>query len=736
MTRTAEEIDAQLARLGLIPRADGTMPQAKFDSGLVQGVCQFIDDTGIVEQIAAWRAEDQADRKPGGRPAIYNDRQMLVLTQLLLRCGEAPQIVEIARTIGHRLTADSRERLGLPPTNGRASEVAIYHRVRGALDRCTSVFDPAPGRASSPRPLRTTVEAIKAARDPQESQSKRARAHWVANQLLEGTLRLVPDDVLGRWRGNLTLDATVVPIFGGGSPTKSPKPDDSMSPEFDGGYHQNHDGSKTWGYDLHIALMGQNHYDADPDFPLLAAGISLDEPSRRVAENAIACLSSIRDRGHPADLLITDMGYFANQKAEKFHLPARALGYGLVGDYKKGQTGVQATHKGVITVDGGRYCVSMPEPLITATADYREGRITKAVYAKRIAQRANHRFRAKDGVAHSCPAQGSGATASCPLRPAANPLSIAGRAQDPHPDPQPTQRPGPVLHQHRLRLAAYRVRRQVRPGAPVRQPRVGADVSAAALDDGGLQWVRQGGQARGPRRHDEPTPSRLREQPARRRDDRRGHEPAQDRRVLQGPGGRTVHRRIRRPRVRPGGTRSRPTGPTRTRHRARCPAPPSPDPTHSPARPPALSPARKPVETPRRTDPGPVTGHLRSRDAPEQHKSRHLRVEEGGSLCASGFHKRSASVLQESRLVELRGFEPLTFSLRRLARPQPRRPATCTSVKSVWRLPVAQLRGCARGARLLRPADSRRRPDSQPSCAAPVGVRGGRRPSRSDALRP
>lgn len=173
--------------------------------------------------------------------------------------------------------------------------------------------------------------------------------------------------------------------------------------------------------------MGQNHYDRDPDFPLLAAGISLDEPSRRVAENAIACLSSIRDRGHPADLLITDMGYFANQKADKFHLPARALGYGLVGDYKKGQTGIQATHKGVITVDGGRYCVSMPAPLITATADYRAGRITKEVYAKRIAQRVNHRFRAKDGVAHSCPAQGSGATASCPLRPAANPLTIAGR---------------------------------------------------------------------------------------------------------------------------------------------------------------------------------------------------------------------------------------------------------------------------------------------------------------------
>lgn len=219
----------------------------------------------------------------------------------------------------------------------------------------------------------------------------------------------------------------MVPIFGGGSPTKSEKPDDSMSPEFDGGYHPNHDGSKTWGYDPHIALMGQNHYDQDPDFPLLAAGISLDAASHRVAENAIACLTSIHARGYPAALLITDMGYFANQKAEKFHLPARALGYGLVGDYKKGTTGIQATHRGVITVDGGRYCASMPGPLVTATADLREGRITKEVYAKRIAQSANHRFRAKDGVAHACPAQGSGATASCPLRPVANPLSIAGR---------------------------------------------------------------------------------------------------------------------------------------------------------------------------------------------------------------------------------------------------------------------------------------------------------------------
>ncbi|MCH1865295.1 hypothetical protein [Nocardioides sp. CFH 31398] len=419
------------------------MPQTKFDSALVQGVCQFIDDTGIVEQVAAWRREDRIDRKPGGRPAFYDDRQMLVLTQLLLRCGEAPQIVEIARTIGYRLTADSRERLGLPPTNGRASEVAIYHRVRNALDRCTSVFDPAPGRASSPRPARTRVEQIKAARDPEQCERSRLRAHWVANQLLEGTLALVPDAVLGRWTGNLTLDATVVPIFGGGSPTKNPKPDDSMSPEFDGGYHPNHDGSKTWGYDLHIAMMGQNHYDRPADFPLLAAAISLDEPSRRVAENAIACLSSIRDRGHPAALLITDMGYFANQKAEKFHLPARALGYGLVGDYKKGFTGIQATHKGVITVDGGRYCPSMPAPLVTATADFREGRISEEVYAKRIAQRVAHRFRAKDGVAHVCPAQGSSPTASCSLRPRPDPLTSAENRTtltlivDPPEDPPP-----------------------------------------------------------------------------------------------------------------------------------------------------------------------------------------------------------------------------------------------------------------------------------------------------------
>ena len=82
-------------------------------------------------------------------------------------------------------------------------------------------------------------------------------------------------------------------------------------------------------------------------------------------------------------------------KPEDFQLPARSLGYQLVLDYKIDQLGHQDTHQGMILVDGSFYCPAMPEPLINATKDLRDGKIDGAIHRARIAERKHFAIRAR-----------------------------------------------------------------------------------------------------------------------------------------------------------------------------------------------------------------------------------------------------------------------------------------------------------------------------------------------------
>ena len=104
-------------------------------------------------------------------------------------------------------------------------------------------------------------------------------------------------------------------------------------------------------------------------------------------------------------------------------LPATALGYKPVFDYKIDQLGRQGSHEGMILVDGTYYCPSMPDPLITATKDFRDGTIDEATHQARITERKRFAIRARshpdpDGhVRVQCPASGPHPTVCCVLKP-------------------------------------------------------------------------------------------------------------------------------------------------------------------------------------------------------------------------------------------------------------------------------------------------------------------------------
>jgi hypothetical protein len=84
-------------------------------------------------------------------------------------------------------------------------------------------------------------------------------------------------------------------------------------------------------------------------------------------------------RGHKTGWLGYDRAY-TQALPGRFHLPARALGYRPVMDYRDDQLGIQASTGGAILAEGTWYCPALPEPLITATAGLRDHLITRDLY--------------------------------------------------------------------------------------------------------------------------------------------------------------------------------------------------------------------------------------------------------------------------------------------------------------------------------------------------------------------
>lgn len=409
--------ESLLQKLALVEREDGSTGETIFDDRVVDGACQWVEASGVLEQIARWREADRVGVHPGGAPAKYGnarDRLVLVLMLLLLHDSKAPQMAEMQRAVRGRLTPQARERLGLP-VGDKASPEAVYSRIRRAWDRLTDTIDLAPSLLGKRRPTRAEVVATKAARDPEECAKKRARAYYLMNMLLDASVRLTPDEDLRTWRGNISLDATVALVPGRRWKTKVKQSDDKMNRDIDADYHHNHDDTLVPGFDVHIALMVQNDPDADRTFPLLAIAATLDVPNKDVGLNAVQCAQSIKDRGYPIGLFTTDKGYYGNESAVDFHQPLMRMGYGLVGEPKhlKGSNAIQFSHAGVPYIDGAYYSPAMPQDLVNARVDFEENHIDEDTFRERIEQRRKYLFRQKSGRAWMCPAQGAGATVAC-----------------------------------------------------------------------------------------------------------------------------------------------------------------------------------------------------------------------------------------------------------------------------------------------------------------------------------
>ncbi len=393
------------------------------DEDTVAFAAELIDRSGKAPVIEAALAHRTGRRRP--LPA------RAVLTALLcLALGDRPLfLTEVTRLLFCRLPPASRRRLGVPgtATTERAFKAA-YRRVRYCFGQILKVADPSP----LPKNRRLTEGEFRARTKPMtpgQAAAARGRLEALVNALLEASVSVLTGDERAACSGGTALDATPVPLFSRGPSART----GLCASDPDGGWyvregdHREREDDKgkplrkiAWALEATIATTARPPR-AEPGCPNLATGMAMARPGQDPGGTGARVLASVAARGHKPGWLGYDRAY-TQALPGRFHLPARALGYKPVMDYRDDQLGIQANAGGAILVEGTWYCPALPGPLITATAGLRGHAITRDLYDQQIAARACYQLKRKDGPDAdgyqrlSCPATGRHPGLICPLR--------------------------------------------------------------------------------------------------------------------------------------------------------------------------------------------------------------------------------------------------------------------------------------------------------------------------------
>jgi len=403
---------------------------------------ELIDRSGTAPVIEAALAHAT------GRPRPLPARAVLTALLCLVLDDRPLFLTEATRLLFCELSKASRRLLGVPGTvSGDRAFLAAYRRVRYCFRQICSVMDPSP----LPKNRRLTEQDLKARTRkmiPGQAEAARHRLEALANALLDASISVLDEEERAAFDGCTGLDATPVPLFSRGPSRRS----GLSASDPDGGWyvregdHREHEDDKgrplrkiCWALEATIARPP----GAPPATPNLAIGMAMARPGEDPGGTGARVLASVAARGHKPGWLGYDRAY-TQALPGRFHLPARALGYHPVMDYRDDQLGIQANSQGALLVEGTWYCPALPGPLITATTGLRDHAITRDLYGQQIAARACYQLKRKDGPDAdgyqrlSCPATGKHPGLICPLRQAS--LSPRdGRAkvlQPPHEPPR------------------------------------------------------------------------------------------------------------------------------------------------------------------------------------------------------------------------------------------------------------------------------------------------------------
>ncbi len=415
---------------------------------------------GVSDDTAAFAAEliDRSGKAPvieaalahaTGRPRPLPVRAVLAALACLALDDRPLFLTEVTRLLFCQLSQTSRRLLGVPGTaSGERAFLAAYRRVRYCFGAICSVMDPSP----LPKNRRLAEQDLKARTremTPAQAQDARGRLEAFTSSLIDASISVLTGEERAACDGCTGLDATPVPLFSRGPSKRT----GLCASDPDGGWyvregdHRDREDDKgkplrkiCWALEATIATTARPPA-APPATPNLAIGLAMTRPGEDPGGTGARVLASAAARGHKPGWLGYDRAY-TQALPGRFHLPARALGYHPVMDYRDDQLGIQANTGGAILVEGTWYCPVLPGPLITATTGLRDHAITRDLYDQQITARACYQLKHKDGPDAdgyqrlSCPAAGKHPGLICPLRQAS--LSPRdGRAKVLQPPPEP-----------------------------------------------------------------------------------------------------------------------------------------------------------------------------------------------------------------------------------------------------------------------------------------------------------
>ena len=391
-----------------------------------------IDSSGVAERLEGLL------KKSTGRPRALKVRAVLVALLLLAMDDRALHLKAATKLLFLRLPATWRAELGISgDASGRKAFLARYRQVRYLVHLVLSVIDPSAEPKDRVLPLKE-LGARRKKLTKEEVAERQARLEEVVGDLLEASVKVCSTEELSGFDGSVGLDATPVPLWSRGPSVRL----GACASDPDGGWYVREgdhrdasgpDGKARrkiyWALEATTLVMGRPP-GAVPSFPSLVVGLSLAKPGEGPGRAGARLLYDVRHRGWPAGYLGSDRGY-TQCLPEDFHLPARALGYSLVMDYKVTELGRQAASQGAVMVEGAFYCPAMPEDLVQASADKRAGRLGEVTYKARISAREQWRLVRKEGPDEdgyerfSCPALGPHPHLCCPLRPSSAIAALA-----------------------------------------------------------------------------------------------------------------------------------------------------------------------------------------------------------------------------------------------------------------------------------------------------------------------
>jgi len=418
-------------------------PVGGVSDGMVAFAAELIDRSGKAPVIEAALAHAT------GRPRPLPVRAVLAAL-VCLACDDRPLfLTEATRLLFQQMSGTSRRLLGVPGTaGGERAFLAAYRRVRYCFRAICSVMDP----SALPKNRRLTAEELAARTRPMtpvQAQAARGRLEAFANSLIEASISVLTGEERAASDGCTGLDATPVPLFSRGPSRRA----GLCASDPDGGWHvregdhreREDDKGKPlrkicWAMEATIATTARPPA-APPATPNLAIGLAMTRPGEDPGGTGARVLASAAARGHKAGWLGYDRAC-TQALPERFHLPARALGYHPVMDYRDDQLGIQANTGGAILVEGTRYCPALPGPLVSATTRLRDHAITRDLYDQQVTARCPYQLKHKDGPDAdgyqrlSCPAAGKHPGLICPLRQASR-SPRDGRAKVLRPPPEP-----------------------------------------------------------------------------------------------------------------------------------------------------------------------------------------------------------------------------------------------------------------------------------------------------------